>query len=225
MDRNVLQRLVDTSELVALITLALAIGLIATTIYADRHRPSPHDVQQALLDSTWAELAAGRSTIGADDASHTIVVFTDYQCELCRAYDRVLGDLRDSMPKSFKVVVHQYPLRAIHPTADVAAVFAVCATEQDAFSEAHYRLMAVEGMVSKAEARTFAIQAELPEPTRFEQCVETGQGQPGVDRDVLVASRLGLGRSPSVMLDGKLMGSIPGSEKLIAGAEPPIGQP
>src|SRR6266436_6012695 len=75
----------------------------------------------------------------------TILVYGDYECPYTRALELVIAQLRDRNGDSFRYVYRYFPLREIHPHAEMAAeaaeaVFALAGP--DAFWVMHDALFA-----------------------------------------------------------------------------------
>jgi protein-disulfide isomerase len=74
--------------------------------------------------------------LGNKDAKVTLVEYSDFQCPACKAYEDIVKQLRDSYsPEDLKFVYRHFPLRSIHPNADIAAQAAEAAGEEGKFWE------------------------------------------------------------------------------------------
>lgn len=190
--------------LLGLIVIVLAIML------AVRHNQSLAGFSQAAETRRyWSQLSAGSLVLGRADAKHTVVVFTDYQCAVCRDYDLMLHDLLTSYPADVKVVVRQNPLRAIHPFADLAANAAVCGDAQAGFAAVHRSLFARQDLLAAQAWGALGHEAGIADTVSFVQCARERRSENVVAEDVRLANALRLRRSPSVILDGELLGSTP----------------
>jgi len=58
---------------------------------------------------------------GSNSAPVTVVVYGDYECPYTRALELSIAQLRDDGGKSFRYVFRYFPLREIHPHAEMAA--------------------------------------------------------------------------------------------------------
>ena len=58
---------------------------------------------------------------GSSSAPLTVVVYGDYECPYTRALELVIAQLRDDDGKSFRYVFRYFPLREMHPHAEMAA--------------------------------------------------------------------------------------------------------
>ena len=77
--------------------------------------------------------------VGPADATVTIVVFTDYQCPICRATEPALERLIRSDPK-VRVIFKDWPI--LGPASHLAARYALAAQRQGRYFALHRALMA-----------------------------------------------------------------------------------
>ena len=98
----------------------------------------------------------GSPASGAAKPQVTIVVFTDYQCPICKRTDPALGKLLDGDP-SVRVVWKDWPIRG--PMSDFAARTALAAARQGRYREVHAALMAARGPLDPARIDTLAAAA------------------------------------------------------------------
>ncbi len=69
--------------------------------------------------------------IGPEDASVTLVYFTDLQCPACRAQHEPLNQIKSRYSDRVQIVYKQYPVPALHPYANSAAKAALAINEVD----------------------------------------------------------------------------------------------
>ncbi|NBP57975.1 disulfide bond formation protein DsbA [bacterium] len=74
--------------------------------------------------------------LGNKDAKVTLVEYSDFQCPACKAYEDIVKQLIESYSaEDLKIVYRHFPLRSIHPNADLAAQAAEAAGEEGKFWE------------------------------------------------------------------------------------------
>jgi len=91
--------------------------------------------QQELID-----IAQPAGVYGDPDAPVTIMEFVDYQCPKCKEFGLFVKPQVDAayiQTGQARLVVHDFPLLALHPHAFVAARAARCAGDQDRYFEYH----------------------------------------------------------------------------------------
>jgi protein-disulfide isomerase len=74
--------------------------------------------------------------LGNKDAKVTLIEYADFQCPACKAYEDIIKQLRDVYsPDQLRTVYRHFPLRSIHPNADISAQAAEAAGEEGKFWE------------------------------------------------------------------------------------------
>ncbi|MEX0596811.1 MAG: thioredoxin domain-containing protein [Candidatus Paceibacterota bacterium] len=74
--------------------------------------------------------------LGDKNAKVTLIEYSDFECPACKAYEDIVKQLRDSYSsEDFRIVYRHFPLRSIHPNADLAAQAAEAAGEEGKFWE------------------------------------------------------------------------------------------
>lgn len=161
----------------------------------------------------WEQVISTGNRLGPEDARVTIVEFGDYECPYCRRAERVLRSLRTTYPKDLAVVFRHFPLSSIHPNAYTLARFAECGAQQGGFESVHVLLMNASD-VGGLEPRAVAIEAQLPGPDRFVQCVESTYEIPQIALDISTAEDLEIRSVPKFIIQGTMLGRAPDSAGL-----------
>src|SRR5690606_1090688 len=76
---------------------------------------------------------AGTHVIGSPTAPYVVRVFSDFQCPYCANFvATVMPALRESLlaRDDVRFELHHFPLRSIHPNANVAAEAAECVADE-----------------------------------------------------------------------------------------------
>ena len=99
--------------------------------------------------------------VGAEDhvrgvsGGHQLVVYGDFECPYTAAAMRDIGRLLEE-GTAFEVVFRHFPLRGIHPHAQIAAEGAEAAARQDRFWEMHDLLFRNQLRLEPDDLRRFA---------------------------------------------------------------------
>jgi protein-disulfide isomerase/uncharacterized membrane protein len=155
-------------------------------------------------------------TLGARNAEHTVVVFSDFGCAHCR---KLAAFMRDKVLPAYegrlRLVFKYYPLDGTcNPNAKWGTSFNSCAAALAA--EAARKLRGNEGFW-KMHDQIFARQRQLGGAPAWDEwaeaagldgsgIVEAVRNQSGRDRlaeDIALAAKLGVTGTPAVFLDGK----------------------
>jgi len=84
---------------------------------------------------------------GPGDAWVTVVEFGDFECPYCGEEEPVVEELLAEGGSQVRLVWKNFPLAAIHPHAEDAAVAAECALDQGKFWEMHDAIYANQGAI------------------------------------------------------------------------------
>lgn len=152
----------------------------------------------------------GSPTSGAAEPQVTIVVFTDYQCPICKRTDPALGRLLDADP-SVRVVWKDWPIRG--PMSDFAARTALAAARQGRYREVHAALMAARGPLDPARIDALAAAAGA-DPARLtaDRTAYAREIDAQLARHRLQAFGLGLAGTPAYLIGPfRIVGGLDGA--------------
>jgi protein-disulfide isomerase len=159
--------------------------------------------------------------LGDEDATVTIVEFTDYQCPFCgrhyeQTHKQIVSEYVDT--GKVKLVVRDFPL-GFHPHAQKAAEATECAADQDKFWEMHDKLFQTQGTWSGlADAipsfKQYAKDLGLNAGT-FDGCLDGGTHAQEVKDDMAAGSAAGIDGTPGFWIIGE-----DGTGQKISGAYP-----
>jgi predicted DsbA family dithiol-disulfide isomerase len=155
-----------------------------------------------------------RPLYGDPDAPHTVVVFLDFQCPVCRIAHGRLQELLERHPSRLRVSLRHFPLdrscnpelgRSPHPLACAAAraveaAFRVGGTP--ALRRMATRVYAEMEQLDPHGFRSLATDAGL-NAAEFQEALEAVGTADAVRDDVALAHRLGVSVAPTLFLDGR----------------------
>lgn len=160
---------------------------------------------------------------GNPKAPVTIVEFSDFSCPFCRKSEAILAQLLAKYPDQVKIGYRDFPLRQLHPQAQLAAEASRCAGEQGKYWEYHDVLFANSEKPSRddllADARTLKLDEQL-----FDACLSSGRFKPQIEQDIQLGTRLGVTSTPAFFVNGVFVdGAQPLEvfEKMVQEAEQP----
>jgi protein-disulfide isomerase len=154
-----------------------------------------------LLNRPRVEVARDPDRVrGNPKAPVTIVEFSDFQCPYCHRIEPTLKELLAKYQGRVSLSFRDFPLRQIHPQAELAAEAARCAEEQGKFWEYHDALFAGskldhDGLVEQARA------LKLDEG-RFDACLAAGKYKPQIEQDMQDGIRAGVSGTPGFFING-----------------------
>lgn len=201
---------------------ALATG-VGNPLAGGKAKPSP---TVAAGDAAEPEPAGDPADIdddavlGSDDATVTLIEFTDYQCPFCsRHIEQTMPEIKKNYIDTGKIkyVVRDFPL-SFHSNAHKAAEATECAGEQNKFWEMHDKLFEEQGSwsnLSDASSKFKEYAKSLGLNASFETCLDNGDMAGEVDADLAAGSAAGINGTPGFWII-----SDSGESKSVSGAYP-----
>lgn len=161
------------------------------------------------------------TVLGSEDATVTLIEFTDYQCPFCgRHYEQTFGEIKKNYVDTGKVkyIVRDFPL-GFHPFAQKAAEATECADDQGKFWEMHSLLFKNQATWSQgadgvATFKQYASDLGLNTAT-FNSCLDGGTYEQEVKDDMAAGSASGIDGTPGFWILGpddqtqKISGAYP----------------
>lgn len=155
--------------------------------------------------------------IGRSGSPVTIIEFADFSCPFCRKSESTLKEVAAKYLGKVSLAYRDFPLREMHPEAQLAAEAARCAGEQGKFWEYHDLLFETQGSHSRERLMENAEKLKL-NGARFRFCLDSGKYKPQIERDAQEAIASGATGTPTFFINGiPLAGAQPASafEKII----------
>jgi protein-disulfide isomerase len=135
----------------------------------------------------------------------TILVYGDYECPYTRALELVLIQLRRRRSESFRFVYRYFPLREIHPHAQMAAEAAEAVSAlagPDAFWLMHDSLFADQYHLEAPDLEDRATATGVNK-NAYRKAMQTHQLAERVERDVQSGIANGVEGTPSIFINGE----------------------
>lgn len=178
--------------------LLLITGASAFSLARERGEEVPRvQVDQALFETE-------ASAVDPSDRDVGIVIFTDYQCEYCAAFESAIESLPPELRSRITRFVRHFPLSRSHPQAFEAATAVECASEQGQRAEAHAWMYARGDNVALRQWSSMANEITLLDTLELASCLSDTTASAVVRRDIREAEQLGIRTTPSFLLGGKL---------------------
>lgn len=148
---------------------------------------------------------AGHPSWGPQDASVTLVEFSDFECPYCAGFTETLQRIKQDYEGRIRVVYRQFPLTQIHPNAMQAAEASLCAEEQGKFWQLHDLMFADQQGLGTAQLREKARQVGM-DGVAFDACLDSGRYLEQIEADLQAGTRLGVTGTPAVFINGRPLG-------------------
>jgi protein-disulfide isomerase len=147
--------------------------------------------------------------LGKPDAPVEIVEFSDFQCPYCQqAYPTVMA-LVKKYEGQVNLSYRDFPLRSLHPRAQVAAHASRCAGEQGKFWEYHNSLFELPNQLGDVELELHAATVGV-DTEKFKACLDSGRYDEAIEQDLQAGMRAGITGTPAFFINGILVsGSQP----------------
>lgn len=150
---------------------------------------------------------SGDNVKGNPEAEITLVEYSDFQCPACAGAAPAVKQLVEEMGEDVRVVYRHYPLRSIHPNAQLAAQASEAAANQGKFWEMHDELFASQRVWSNQSNPTddfykLAEKLEL-DMMKFKQDLTASETKNKVNSDYTSGSASGVAGTPTFYLDGE----------------------
>lgn len=146
---------------------------------------------------------------GTNQPIVTIIEYSDFQCPACAGYEPLVAQLIENYGDSVQFAYRHYPLRSIHPNAEVASRAAEAAALQGKFWEMHDVLFEKQANWStlstrNAEEQFIRYAGDLGLDTdQFKSDLESDTVAQQVRSDEQSALVAGLRGTPTFFIDGE----------------------
>jgi protein-disulfide isomerase len=158
-----------------------------------------------LLRPPRVEMTADPSRLRGDPkAPVTIVEFSDFSCSYCRSNEATINALLNKYQGKVKLGYRDFPLRQLHPQAQLAAEASRCAAEQGKYWEYHDLLFANankqdrDGLIE--DARTLKL-----DDKQFDACLSSGRYKNQIDQDIQLGTVNGVVATPGFFVNGTFL--------------------
>lgn len=149
--------------------------------------------------------------LGNKDAKVTLVEYSDFQCPACKAYEDIVKQLRDAYSaEDLRIVYRHFPLRSIHPNADLAAQAAEAAGEEGKFWQMKDILFKNQDEWAKEKDPkglfgAYAKEIGLDVAEFDEDLLPDDDSKERVEKDYQSGVALGVNSTPTFILNGVLL--------------------
>lgn len=146
--------------------------------------------------------------LGDKNAKVTLVEYSDFQCPACKAYEDIVKEIRNAYSaEDLRIVYRHFPLRSIHPNADLAAQATEAAGEEGKFWEMKDELFKNQAEWSKEKDPrglfgAYAKSIGLDVAEFDEDLLPEDDSKERVEKDYQSGVALGVNSTPTFILNG-----------------------
>ena len=184
------------------VSLAVAVGLgVILSLALNLWPAPPRDLGRSeILRAVLADV--GSPSVGPRDAGVTVIVFSDYQCAICRANAPVVEKVRREFP-SVRFVYKDWPI--FGERSAYAASVALAADRQGRFLALHDALMRASGPLDQATVKRVAEGVGINWPATTEVLRRDAPAiATQLKRHAFEAWSLGIAGTPAYLVGDKL---------------------
>jgi len=156
------------------------------------------------LEPRRVEVEAVGPSRGPADAPITLVEFSDFECPFCYRVLPTLNQVEQTYGDSVRIVYRQFPLNAIHPSAQIAAEASLCADAQGKFWEMHDAIFEVRGKVQAEDLKRMAADLDL-DADAFDRCLDSRDMRDRVAADLEAGRKAGVTGTPALFINGRYL--------------------
>jgi protein-disulfide isomerase/uncharacterized membrane protein len=158
-----------------------------------------------------------RPVMGADDATVTVVEFSDFLCPFCSKASKYIKIAGSGTHDTARFVFRHFPLDKacnrrlrsnLHPGACLLAEGAACAFEQNKFWEYHDIAFETHTQISRSVVMDNASKIGL-DLGEFKRCLDSGRGLKVVSEDIEAAFNAGVKSTPTLFINGRRLRGVP----------------
>lgn len=165
----------------------------------------------AVYVDGWQDALTVGIRLGSANAPVQIVAFEDYQCPHCARFDNIVKRSRDTYSDQVAFTFVPFPL-PYHDFAVAAQRIAECAHTQGSFEAMRAILFEKQQAFGSEPWTHFAIQANIEDISGFDKCVSAADPLPRIEQSKIVADRLGVRGTPTVLVNGWKLPVAPSME-------------
>ncbi len=144
---------------------------------------------------------------GNPDAKITLVEYSDFQCPACAATYPILSQLAKDFPNDVQIIYRHFPLRQIHPNAQLAAQAAEAAALQGKFWDMHDVLFNTQVQwASEPNPTDFFVQLASSiglNTETFQNDLTSSDVKDAVNEDYASGTAVNIPGTPTIFLNGK----------------------
>jgi predicted DsbA family dithiol-disulfide isomerase len=168
--------------------------------------PDPLITKSSNRKETFSEpiISEKDPVLGNKNASTTIVIFSDFDCEFCKKTETALLKLQNEIPKKLRLVWKDFPA-SIEPSSKSfkSAVAARCAYEKGLFWQFHDRLREIDSKDANIADLLSIAQLLGIDQNEFENCLEKESSKNAIYDNIVEANALEITGIPYMYINGR----------------------
>jgi protein-disulfide isomerase len=180
----------------------VAFGASLALIYLENRQRFSKPSKEKALSEIEEETEEGLNpAIGPEDATVTVIEFSDYLCPICRKSRAMVNRIRDEFKGKICWVYMDFPLE-MHEGAKELARAPRCAGDQGKFWQYQELLLGAQGRPAPRDLEGFAAKLGL-DVGRFRDCLAGTNHGDEIERDIAEGVEAGVSATPTFLVNGK----------------------
>jgi len=139
---------------------------------------------------------------GPRDAPVTFSEFADFECPYCGEAYPVIKHLEKTFVNSMRFAFYSFPVRIIHPHAELAAESAEAAGAQGFFWEMHDALFEHQRSLNPDDIMRYAAAVGIPDLRSFEHDIGSRKYAAVIDQSIALGESLDVEGTPTFFING-----------------------
>ncbi len=146
---------------------------------------------------------------GAATKELELVEFADFECPHCKEAQANMEKLAADFPKA-RIVFQNDPIASIHPQATKAAAYGVCVTKMSgstAFFQFASAVFDAQDGLATPDGATLTLNSAITtvglDPAKVATCAGSDETKAEIEASVKLASDLGIGQVPTLVINGR----------------------
>lgn len=146
----------------------------------------------------------GTNFLGAQTATFTLVVFSDFSCPYCKEASKTIAALAVKYNNSLKIIVRDYPILS-EDSVDLAMV-ARCAGDQDKYWPMYYKLFELQKTFKDVGIASIIQTIGITDTEKFYNCIDEKKYLNDISKDASDGQFLKITGTPTWFLNGVKVG-------------------
>lgn len=152
------------------------------------------------------EIKADDHVLGSKDAPVKLIVYSDFECPYCQAYDEIIMQAKNVYGDKLAIIFRQYPMAQIHDYAMNAALASECASEQGKFWEMYTELFKAnkERRLNDDEIKKLGVTLKLDDK-KYQECLKAEKYREKIVKQFDEGKAAGVNGTPTSFLNGDIL--------------------
>lgn len=163
--------------------------------------------------ANWEQLEKVGIQTGEATAPVKIFEFTDLECPFCAKYEATLRAVSQKYPDRVSRIIVHFPL-SMHSSSREAAKALECAADQRVTEAMLHELYSRQAEFVRKPWMAAAQASGIADSARFADCMSVPSAPPRVEQGYQVATKMEVGGTPTVLINGYLFPSPPSDSTL-----------